>query len=307
MSKDCNVKRYSGVGGQAVMEGVMMKNKDEYAVAVRKSDGEIEIMKDTYKGVWGGNAFTKLPFIRGVFSFIDSLVLGMKTLTYSASFFEEEEEKDKEKNKKNENLLMGLTVAFSVVMAVVIFMLLPYGLSRLLKMVTDSEILIAIAEGVLRMVIFLAYVSVISLMEDIKRVYMYHGAEHKCINCIEDGFELTVENVRKSSRLHRRCGTSFMLFVVVISVIVFMFIRSDVPYIRLGLRVVLIPVIAGISYELLRLAGRCDNIIIRILSAPGLALQKITTAEPDDSMIEVGIKAVEAVFDYKTWQAENEI
>lgn len=303
MSSNCNVKRYSGVGGQAVMEGVMMKNKDDYAVAVRKSDGEIEIMKDTYKGVLGGGAFTKLPFIRGVFSFIDSLVLGMKTLTYSASFFEEED--GNATNKKTEDLMMGLTVVFSIIMAVGIFMLLPYGLSRLLKMYTESEMIIAVAEGVLRIIIFLAYVSLISLMKDIKRVYMYHGAEHKCINCIEDGLELNVENVRKSSRLHRRCGTSFLLFVVVISVIMFMFIRSDVPYIRLGLRVVLVPVIAGISYEILRIAGRCDNLLIRILSAPGLALQRITTAEPDDSMIEVGIKSVEAVFDYKVWQEEN--
>ena len=313
-----NNKRYSGIGGQAVMEGVMMKNKDTYAVSVRKPDGKIEVKIEEYKGVCKVEALKNIPFIRGVFNFVDSLVLGMRALTYSASFFEEDEKTSKQgadtakdtqntdtsKNGKKEDLMMGMTVALSIVFAVVLFMLLPYGLSRLMKLFTDSEMLIAVAEGILRIIIFLAYVSLISLMEDIKRVYMYHGAEHKCINCIETGNELNVDNVRKASRLHKRCGTSFLLFVVVISVIMFMFIRSDNPIMRLGLRIVLIPVIAGISYEIIRWAGRSDNKIVQLLSVPGLCLQKITTAEPTDDMIEVAISSVEAVFDWREYLDE---
>lgn len=313
-----NNKRYSGIGGQAVMEGVMMKNKDTYAVSVRKPDGKIEVKIEEYKGVCKVEALKNIPFIRGVFNFVDSLVLGMRALTYSASFFEEDEKTSKQgadtakdtqntdisKNDKKEDLMMGMTVALSIVFAVVLFMLLPYGLSRLMKLFTDSEMLIAVAEGILRIIIFLAYVSLISLMEDIKRVYMYHGAEHKCINCIETGNELNVDNVRKASRLHKRCGTSFLLFVVVISVIMFMFIRSDNPIMRLGLRIVLIPVIAGISYEIIRWAGRSDNKIVQLLSVPGLCLQKITTAEPTDDMIEVAISSVEAVFDWREYLDE---
>lgn len=293
------------------MEGVMMKNKDSYAVAVRKSDGEIVVKTDKYESVCKNKKLSEIPFIRGVFNFVDSLVLGMQTLTYSASFFEDEvleaddDKTSPEKKEKLEKLLMAGTVALSIVMAVGIFMLLPYGLSRLIKHFTDNEMLIAALEGVLRIVIFLAYVSLISLMQDIKRVYMYHGAEHKSINCIESGLPLTVENVKKSSRLHKRCGTSFLLFVVVISVILFMFIRSDSAVMRLVIRLVLIPVIAGISYEIIRLAGRSDNWFINLLSKPGLALQKITTAEPTEDMIEVAIKSVEAVFDWKKWQEEN--
>lgn len=313
-----NNKRYSGIGGQAVMEGVMMKNKDTYAVSVRKPDGKIEVKIEEYKGVCKVEALKNIPFIRGVFNFVDSLVLGMRALTYSASFFEEDEKTSKQgadtakdtqntdisKNDKKEDLMMGMTVALSIVFAVVLFMLLPYGLSRLMKLFTDSEMLIAVAEGILRIIIFLAYVSLISLMEDIKRVYMYHGAEHKCINCIETGNELNVDNVRKASRLHKRCGTSFLLFVVVISVIMFMFIRSDNPIMRLGLRIVFIPVIAGISYEIIRWAGRSDNKIVQLLSVPGLCLQKITTAEPTDDMIEVAISSVEAVFDWREYLDE---
>lgn len=307
-----NCKRFSGIGGQAVMEGIMMRNKDDYAVAVRKPDGEIEIKIDKYESVCKVKSLLKVPFLRGVFNFVDSLVLGMSSLTYSASFFEEDEsdkksdkKSDKEAADKKNDLFMALTVAFSIVFSVVLFMLLPYGLARLLRNFTDSDMLIAIAEGVLRLIIFLSYVSLISLMQDIKRVYMYHGAEHKCINCIETGHELNVENVRNASRLHKRCGTSFLLFVVVISVILFMFIRSDNAFMRLGIRLVLIPVIAGISYELIRWAGKSDNKIVGMLSVPGLALQKITTAEPTDDMIEVAIASVEAVFDWRAYLEEG--
>ena len=304
--------RYSGVGGQAVMEGIMMKNEDKYSVAVRKPDKEIEIKVEDYNLGQKFKAIRKLPIFRGVFSFVDSLYLGMSTLMYSASFFEEEEEADKElsaeeesKKKKQEDALMAGTVVFSVVLAVAIFFALPYFLSTLFQRFTSSVLVISLLEGIIRLVIFLAYIFLISLTPDIKRVFMYHGAEHKCINCIEHGLELNVENVRKSSKHHKRCGTSFLIIVMLISIIFFMFIRVDSKALRLVLRLVLIPVIAGVSYEFIRLAGRYDNPVVDLLSKPGLWMQRITTKEPDDDMIEVGIASVEAVFDWKAWQEEE--
>ena len=303
--------RYSGVGGQAVMEGIMMKNEDKYSVAVRKPDKEIEIKVEDYNLGQKFKTIRKLPIFRGVFSFVDSLYLGMSTLMYSASFFEEEEEADKElsaeeesKKKKQEDALMAGTVVFSVVLAVAIFFALPYFLSTLFQRFTSSVLVISLLEGIIRLVIFLVYIFLISLTPDIKRVFMYHGAEHKCINCIEHGLELNVENVRKSSKHHKRCGTSFLIIVMLISIIFFMFIRVDSKALRLVLRLVLIPVIAGVSYEFIRLAGRYDNPVVDLLSKPGLWMQRITTKEPDDDMIEVGIASVEAVFDWKAWQEE---
>lgn len=303
--------RYSGIGGQAVMEGVMMKNGDRYAVAVRKPDQEISVESFDYKGIIKNETLKKPPIIRGVLNFIDSLVLGMRSLMYSASFFEDEEENQKksesEDSGKKENEGMGLTVVFSIILAVGIFMVLPYYISLLFQRFIASKTVLAVIEGVIRLAIFVGYVVVISLMEDIKRVFMYHGAEHKCINCIEHGMELTVENVRKSSRQHKRCGTSFLLFVMIVSIIFFAFIKVDSGVLRLLLRLALIPVIAGVSYEFIRLAGRSDNIIVNFLSKPGLWLQNLTTREPDDAMIEVGIASVEAVFDWKAYQEEEKI
>ena len=310
--------RYSGIGGQAVMEGVMMKNQEKYAVAVRKPDGEIALEVSEYKGIIKNKKIRNMPVLRGVFSFIESLYLGVTTLTFSASFFEEEETDQKEKTKKQrekkvlteeqqkrqDSLMMGGTVAFSIVLAVAIFMILPYYISVFFQKFTDSYMLIAVLEGLIRLAIFIGYVAAISLMPDIKRVYMYHGAEHKCINCIEHRMDLTVENVRKSSRLHKRCGTSFLLIVMIISIFFFMFIHVDSRVLRLVLRLVLIPVIAGVSFEFIRLAGRSDNALINLLSKPGLLLQHITTKEPEDDMIEVGIASVEAVFDWKTYVEE---
>ncbi len=301
--------RYSGIGGQAVMEGVMMKNQDKYAVAVRKPDKEIIVEVSEYPGIIKNKKIRNMPILRGVFSFIESLVLGMKTLTFSASFFEEEEEKpktvqEKKKDQKKEDAMMGGTVAVSVLLAVAIFMVLPYYISLFFQRFTSSYLLIALLEGILRLVIFIGYVAGISLMPDIKRVYMYHGAEHKCINCIEHGMDLTVENVKKSSKQHKRCGTSFLLIVMIISIFFFMFIHVDSGVARLLLRLVLIPVIAGVSYEFIRLAGRSDNALVNILSKPGLWLQNLTTREPDEDMIEVGIASVEAVFDWKTYVEE---
>ena len=301
---------YSGIGGQAVLEGIMMKNQDRYSVAVRKPNGKIEIKLEEYAGKAAGSKWKQLPFIRGIFNFADSLILGMKSLNYSASFYEEEEEDadtalDKAGEKlfgeKAEDVMMGGTVVLSLIIAIALFMVLPYGLARLLSRVVANETLLALFEGIIRLIIFLLYVTLISLMKDIRRLYQYHGAEHKCINCIEKGKILNVENVKKSSRQHKRCGTSFLLFVMLVSVILFFFIRVDQPVLRIVLRILLIPVIAGISYEIIRLAGRSNNILVRMISAPGLWLQKLTTKEPDEDMIEVAIAAIEAVFDWKAY------
>lgn len=294
----------SNIGGQAVLEGIMMKHNEEYAVAVRKPDGEISVKKEKYHSIVKWKVLTTTPFIRGVFNFIDSMVIGIKTLTYSASFYEEEEEAVKKKEKK-EKLLMGVTVAFSVVAAVAIFMVLPYFLTSFLKGLIPSYQVRTVIEGLVRIGIFVLYVLLISRMEDIQRTFMYHGAEHKCINCIEHGLPLTVENVRKSSRQHKRCGTSFLFLVLAISIVLLLLIRVDSAVMRVVVRILLLPVIAGISYEVLKLAGRSDNILINFISSPGLAIQKLTTKEPDDDMIEVAIQAVEAVFDWRAYEAEN--
>ena len=312
--------KYSGVGGQAVMEGVMMKNQDRYAVAVRKPDHQIDVKVENYKSTIKNEKIRHLPIVRGVVNFVESLVLGMSTLMYSASFFEDEEEDNKKKNlseeerkkleekeKKQEKALMGGTVAFSIVFALALFFALPYFLSSFFHKIIASETLIALIEGLIRLAIFLGYIAIISLTPDIKRVFMYHGAEHKCINCIEHGMELNIENVRKSSRLHKRCGTSFLLIVMLISIVFFMFIRVDSRILQLVLRLLLIPVIAGVSYEFIRLAGRYDNWFVNALSQPGLWMQRLTTKEPEDDMIEVGIASVEAVFDWKKWQKEENV
>ena len=311
MAKKKRKKRghYSGIGGQAVLEGIMMKNGDKYSVAVRKPNGEIEVELDTYHGILEGSKIKKIPFIRGVFNFLDSLILGTRSLNFSATFYEDEDEqknvKDPAKKARQDKALTTLTTVLAVVLALTLFMALPYYTSVLLGRYVRNASLMAIIEGVIRIVIFILYVAAISLMPDIKRVYRYHGAEHKCINCIEHGHTLTVENVMKSSKQHKRCGTSFLLFVMLVSVILFFFIRVESPVWRLLLRLLLIPVIAGISYELIRLAGRSNNILVKIISAPGMWLQRLTTKEPDEQMVEVAIKAVEAVFDWKTWQEEN--
>lgn len=300
--------KFSGIGGQAVMEGVMMRNGKDYAIAVRLNDGSIHVDKKKTKGQDG--IWYRIPIIRGICNFISSFVLGMSTLMDSAAYFEEENpknltEEEKKKKEKRDKVEMTGTVISSVVLALVIFLLIPYYFSRIVGRWVDSKTLMAFLEGVLRIVIFVIYIKAISCMEDIRRVFMYHGAEHKCINCIEHGLPLTVENVRKSSRQHKRCGTSFLLFVLVISMVVFMFIRFDAAWMQLLCRLLLVPLIAGVSYEFIRLAGRSENAVVQIFSKPGLWLQKLTTSEPDDAMIEVGMASVEAVFDWKTFQEEN--
>ena len=306
----------SGIGGQAVMEGIMMRNGSEYSVAVRKENGEIEVKKETYKGVGSKCRLFRLPFIRGIFSFVDSLVLGMKSLNYSASLFMEDGEEEEEPGRfekwlqkkfgdKAEKVIMDLTMVISIILAMGIFMVFPTWVSTLMKPLLGNGIWMALFEGVLRIAIFIAYVGLISLMPDIKRTYMYHGAEHKCINCIEHGLPLTVENVMKSSKEHKRCGTSFLLIVMVISILFFLVIRPETLWLRLVSRILLIPVIAGVSFEFLRLAGNSDNPVVDLLSKPGLMLQGLTTKEPDEKMAEVAICAVEAVFDWKAYEEAN--
>ena len=301
--------RYSGIGGQAVLEGVMMKNKEKYAVAVRKPDGEIEVEVETYQGLAHGSKIKELPFIRGIFNFLDSLLLGTRALNYSASFYEEEDSKetkldkamDKMSGGNGEKLLSGIVTVISVVLAVGLFIVLPYFISSLFESFIRNRSLMSIIEGVIRIALFLLYVWGISAMKDIRRLYQYHGAEHKCINCIEKGRPLTVHNVMHSSRLHKRCGTSFIFFVMLVSIVLFFFIQVDNVAEKVILRILLMPVVAGISYEIIRLAGRTDNIFIKILSAPGMWIQRMTTREPDESMAEVAIASVEAVFDWKKY------
>ena len=313
--------RSSNIGGQAVMEGIMMRHKDKYSIAVRRPDQEIELKVEDYKCIFGNHAFLKKPIIRGVVSFVDSLVVGTKCLMYSAEIAGDEE--DEETARKNEQLteeersakkakedkqfkwLLYITVAISMVVSVAAFMFLPYVLASLIRGVGASEFLVTIVEAFVKLALFMGYMFLISRMKDIQRTFMYHGAEHKCINCVEHGLPLTVENVLKSSRLHKRCGTSFLFFVLAISIILLMLIQVESPLMRVIVRIALIPVIAGISYEVLKLAGRSENPIINLLSRPGLAIQKLTTKEPDDSMIEVAIQAVEAVFDWRAYEAEN--
>ena len=306
--------KYSGIGGQAVIEGIMMRNGDRYSVGVRKPDGEIAVEATEFRPYTERFALARVPFIRGSFAFVESMVIGMKTLMYSASFFEDDEDSEpsgfelwleKTFGDKLDKVIIGISIAAAFVMALVIFLWLPLFLAGLLNRVITNETLMAVFEGVIRVAIFVIYIKLVSRTKDIHRTFMYHGAEHKCINCIEHGLPLCVDNVAVSSKEHKRCGTSFIIIVMLIGILFFMVIRVHNPVIRLLSRIVLMPVIAGVSYEFLRLAGRSDNPIVNLLSKPGLMMQRLTTYEPDDSMIEVAIAAVEAVFDWKKYQAEE--
>ncbi|MFR8548029.1 MAG: DUF1385 domain-containing protein [Lachnospiraceae bacterium] len=351
----------SGIGGQAVIEGVMMRNGEKYAVAVRTADGQIVVDSQTISSSrFQKSRFIKLPIIRGVVNFFDSMVLGMKTLMYSASLFAEETQEEREERegkarkkaaakadrlrkhgkeaqaqavlqsceeklekeaacggagaeKDSTDLMMTVTVIVSLIFSIALFMMLPYFLSRFLKQIISSETVILVAEGIVKLVIFTGYLLLISRMKDIQRTFMYHGAEHKCINCIEHGLELNVENVRASSREHKRCGTSFLfivmfisiVFIMVVSIPLFAVIHVNTAFWRIVLRLALLPVIAGVSYEFIRLAGSSDSKLVNLLSRPGMAMQHLTTKEPDDSMIEVAIASVEAVFDWKRFENEQ--
>ncbi|MBO6119264.1 MAG: DUF1385 domain-containing protein [Lachnospiraceae bacterium] len=314
---NCAKKCYSGIGGQAVIEGIMMKNKDEYSVAVRKSNGEIVVKKDKYIMLSQKYKILGLPFVRGIFSMVDSLILGSKTLEYSASFFDDEGSSENESkidkwlnehiNEKTMGLIMSIITVISVVFALIVFSVLPAGIGTLFKNIvkTNSHFLTAFVEGIVRILIFILYIKLISRMDEIKRTFEYHGSEHKCINCIENGWDLTVDNVLKASKEHKRCGTSFLVYVMVISIFLFMFINPPTLMLKFLSRIILIPVVAGVSYEVLRLAGRFDNKLINIISRPGMWMQGLTTLEPDAKEVEVAIRAVEEVFDWKSFKKEH--
>ena len=334
------------IGGQAVLEGVMMMGPESYALSVRKPNGEIDVSVTPFQTMTAKHKGLDIPIVRGVLNFIESLYVGISTLMKSSVISEEAEEEavkaeakadskaeakadskaeaksdlksevktvakktkaDKSavnEKSKEENLTKGdliLTLILSLAIAVGVFVLLPAFVANFLYKVTDSNLLVNLAEGILRMLIFLAYIYAISHMKDIKRTFMYHGAEHKTINCMEAGKELTIENVRGTSRFNKRCGTSFIFVVIIISIIVFMFVNTDLMWLRLLSRLLLIPVIAGVSYEFIRYAGRHENACANALSSPGLWLQRLTTQEPDDDMIEVAIKSVEGVIDWKEY------
>ncbi len=302
--KQTKRQHYSGIGGQAILEGVMMRNRNMIACAVRKPNREIEVEVDEHHDILEGTFWTKVPFLRGIFAFIDSMTLGIKSLNYSAEVFAEDDSTppaDLDKKARQDKVITALTTVFSLVLAIGLFVILPYWLTDLVKSFIRSDAFLALMEGVIRLAIFLLYIIVISMMKDIRRLYQYHGAEHKCINCIERGKPLTTAFVKDSSRFHKRCGTSFLFLVMIISVILFFFIRVESPVMRIVVRLLMIPVVAGIAYEVIRLAGRSNNPVINLISAPGLWLQRITTKEPDDDMIAVGIASVEAVFDWRSY------
>ena len=298
------------IGGQAVIEGVMMKNMDRYAVSVRKPNGKIETKVEECVSFAEKHPLFQLPVFRGMVNFLESMVIGMKTLNYSASFYEDEEEQTESKTEqllekilgeKAEKIIMGIVLVFSLAISIGLFMILPYIASEALGKLIRNEYVILFMEGIIRIAIFLGYIVLISRMEDIKRVFMYHGAEHKTINCLEAGVPLTPENVDNFSRLHKRCGTSFIFIVMIISMVFFFFIRVDTIWLRIVLRLLFLPLVAGVSYEFIRLAGSSDHPLVQIFSKPGLALQRLTTKEPDHSMIEVAIASVEGVFDWREY------
>lgn len=327
-AESCVIKKTS-IGGQAVMEGVMMRGPEKIATAVRKPDGEI-VIDEQELGKGRKSKFVKLPIIRGCVNFFDSMIIGVKALMFSAKFFDVDDDgneieqepskfekwlEEKLDSEKAMNVIIYISVALSLVMSVGLFILLPTLIAGFLTdfLHVTSNTLLTLTEGIVRIIIFIAYLSLVGQMKDMKRVFMYHGAEHKSIFCYEKGLPLTVENVRVQSRLHPRCGTSFLLIVMVISILVFSVIPwqqeafARIPVIggafsampwaiwRLILRLLLLPIVAGISYEIIKFAGRHDNLFTRAISAPGMWFQHITTNEPEDDQIEVAIASLKAV------------
>ena len=308
--------RQNYIGGQAVIEGVMMRGKKMYAMAVRTPDGTLAVEKKDIDDVFSRYKIFKYPIFRGIASFIQSLIIGTKIIMRSTQLagLEEETEENTEPSKfekalqkmfgdKLTDVLIYISVAVSLVFSIGLFFVLPVFIGSLLRPILPGTWALGIAEGLIRIAIFLLYLFLVSRMKEIKRVFQYHGAEHKTINCFEHGEELTVENVKKYTRLHKRCGTSFLLIVMIISMVVFFFIRTDTIWLRLVSHILLVPFVAGISYEVIRWAGRSDSPVVKIVSAPGLCLQKITTAEPDGSQIEAAIAAMKGVLEE---EAEDE-
>ncbi len=312
----------SNIGGQAVMEGIMMRHKDKYAISVRRPDKEIELKVEDYRCIFGNAKFLKWPIIRGAVSFVDSLVVGTKCLMYSAEIVGDEEDEEeaaadaalseeeraakKAKEDKQFQWLLYVTVAISIVFSIGLFMLLPYVLASLLRKAGASEVIVTIVEAFVKLALFMGYMLLISRMKDIQRTFMYHGAEHKCINCVEHGLPLTVDNVMGSSRRHKRCGTSFLFLVMLVSIFLhFIFVLVPGYWVRLFGRLLMVPVVSGVSFEIIQWAGRTDTRFADIMSKPGLAMQKFTTREPTPDMVEVAIKAVEAVFDWRAYLKEE--
>lgn len=297
--------KYTSIGGQALIEGVMMRNGKKVAMAVRKPSGEIELKKETHASKFGSLA--KVPFLRGILALVASMTVGVKALTWSAEFFEDGTEEEPESKfeiwmrdkfgKKADDILIGLSMAFAVVMAFGLFGALPTLIISFTKRWISDPLMLSALEGVMKIVMFIGYVSVISMMKDIRRVFQYHGAEHKVIYAYESGEELTVENARKFTRLHPRCGTSFLLLVLITSIIIFSFVSWSSPIARIGMKILFFPLIAGLSFEIIKFTGKHDNALVRLITWPGLMVQNLTTKEPDDSQLEVAIASLKAVLD----------
>lgn len=292
----------TSIGGQAVIEGVMMRGPEKVAIAIRKPDGEIEVDIKNNLPLTKRSKMLSIPIIRGSAALIDSLGTGIKSLTYSASFFEEEEEESKfdkflrkKFGDKAENVIMGFSLVLSFIIAIAIFVGIPTYSANLIDRITQNSILKNLFEGIIRLVIFIAYIYLISKMKDIQRVFEYHGAEHKSIFCYEAGEELTPENAMKYKRFHPRCGTNFLLIVMFISILLFSFLGWPGVIMRIVSRIVFLPVVAGLSYELIKWLGRSDSSFAKILASPGLMLQRLTTREPDEKQLEVAIAALKAV------------
>lgn len=301
--------RKTTIGGEALIEGVMMRGPDNIAIAIRKANGEITVEKQPLKTLAKRYRIFKLPILRGAVGIIESMIIGVKSLLYSAEFVDIEEENQEKPSKfevflekvfgdKLKDIMIYFSVFIALVFGIGLFMVLPYLLVMPLNIdikKTSGSVFFHLFEGVVRISLFFGYIVLVSKLKDIQRVFQYHGAEHKTIHCYEQEEELTVENVKKYTTRHPRCGTAFLFVVMIISIIVFSFVRSDNPMINIAARLLLIPVIAGISYEIIKFAGKSDWKIMKLISAPGLALQRFTTLEPDDSQIEVAIEALNNV------------
>lgn len=298
------MEKKTTVGGQAVIEGVMMRGSKGLATAVRLPNGSIEVKKESSESLTKKNKFFGFPIIRGFISLIESLIIGIKSLEYSASFFEDDEEESESKfdkwfekvfKEKGNSVLMGISLVLSLAFSILLFFILPTALTSLVKKtITSNVVVLNIIEGIIRVIIFISYIFIVGKLEDIKRVYQYHGAEHKTIFCYESGIDLTPENAKKFGRLHPRCGTNFLFLVMVISIIIFSFTGWQSIGQRVISRVLLLPVVSGVTYEVIKWLGKSDSKISKIIAWPGLLLQKITTQEPDESMLEVAITSLKA-------------
>ncbi|MCD6436310.1 MAG: DUF1385 domain-containing protein [Clostridiales bacterium] len=300
MSKQCSV------GGQAIIEGIMMRNKNKVSIVIRRKNGELIVENKTIEAP--KSKISKLPLIRGLFALFSSMSIGVRALTLSAKYFEEDEGVVTEEDKfdkfvrkifgsKADDAIVLISIITALGLAILLFTVLPTFIISLFRNVVSSQYILSTFEGILKVIFFLVYILMISKMNDVKRVFQYHGAEHKTIHCIESEKELTVENAREFTTLHPRCGTSFLIFVLIISITIFSFITWNNILLRIGLKILLLPLIAGVSYEVLKFSGTSDNKLVKALSKPGLMMQKITTQEPDDQMLEVAIVAVKAVMD----------